>query len=81
MKRWFYVDIDQTRHLRVAVKANDGEEAEQYVEDLLDRGSIEMCCAVDNPYGMETQSVIQADHEPTRPPKCMMRFDGWKRIE
>lgn len=74
MKKWFYVDIDETRHLRVAVKADDEELAKQYVEDLVDHGDIEMGDAADNPYGGETQSITTGDPEPHRPPKGMMRF-------
>lgn len=73
-RKWFYVDIDETRHLRVAVKADDGDMAKQYVDDLLHRGSIEMCEAADNPYGRETQSITLGDPEPKRPPKGMLRF-------
>ena len=80
MKRWFYVDIVTTSHMRIAVKARDGEAAKDIAGAVVDGGVIDPTDTRDYPYGSSSDSITVGDPEPTRPPRGMYRFDGVRRL-
>lgn len=75
MRRWFYVDITTTCHERVAVKAEDEEDATDIVGTLVDAGTIDFAKANESAYGSISDSITIAEREFKRPPKAMRKFD------
>ena len=51
MKRWFFVDITTTCHERVAVKAEDEQDAKDFATALVDAGTIDFANAGNSAYG------------------------------
>ena len=81
MKRWYYVDVTTTCHERVAVKAEDPEDAKDIVTNLVDDGTIDFAEAGNSSYGSINDSVSVDDVEPRRPPKRMRKFDGYTELK
>ena len=76
MKRWYYVDVTTVCHERVAMKAEDEEDAKDMVETLVDAGEINPADASAMAYGSIDDSIVVAEPEYKRPPKGMRRFDS-----
>ena len=72
-KKWFYVDIDCSTHMRVAVRTDTKEQAEQAAEKLVLQERIDLNDAADYAYGTDKMTV-KATQEDQRPPKRMLRF-------
>jgi polyhydroxyalkanoate synthesis regulator phasin len=75
MKKWFYIDITTTCHERVAVKAEDEEQAKDIVGTLVDTGTINPARAYEFAYGSVDDSITIAEHKFKRPPKAMRKFE------
>ena len=82
MKRWFFVDITTTCHERVAVKAEDEQDAKDFATALVDAGTIDFANAGNSAYGSISDSIAVADEAGrVRPPKAMRRFDGVEELQ
>ena len=81
-KKWFYVDIDCHTHMRVAIKADTKEQAEQDAEKLVQLERIDLNDAADYAYGTD-QMTVKATQEDQRPPKRMLKFRevAWDTLE
>lgn len=71
--KWFYVDIECYKHMRVAIKADTGVLAEQDASKLVQSGRIDLTEADDYAYGT-AKILVKATQEDQRPPKRMLRF-------
>ena len=81
-KKWFYVDIDHYAHMRVAIKADTKEQAEQDASKLVQLERIDLTEAADYAYGTD-QITVKATQEDQRPPKRMLKFKevAWDTLE
>ena len=81
MRKWFYVDITTTCRERVAIKAEDEEQAKDMAGALIDAGTIELDFdkAMKSAYGSVNDSITIAESEYKRPPKSMRKFDGLRK--
>ena len=79
MRKWFYVDITTTCSERVAVKAEDEEQAEDIAVALIDDGTIDFSAVNESAYGSIHDSVTVAARESKRPPTSMRKFDGLRK--
>lgn len=75
MKRWFYIDITTTCHERVAVKAEDEEQAKDIAGILVDTGTINPARAAEYAHGSVNDSITIAERKFKRPPKSMRKFE------
>ena len=57
MRRWFYVDVVTTIHERVAVKAEDEEDAKDCARWHVDAGDFDFADAGDRAYGSITDEI------------------------
>lgn len=81
MRRWFYVDVTTTCHERVAVKAEDEEQAKDAVGSLVDNGTIDYTKAGNMVFGSVNDSITIAEREFKRPPKAMRKFDKGEEVK
>ena len=82
MRKWFYVDITTTCHERVAVKAEDEEQATDIAGALVDAGTIDFAKANKSAYGSINDSITVADEAGyKRPPRAMRKFDGIREVK
>lgn len=79
MRKWFYVDITTTCHERVAIKAEDEEQAKDIAVALIDEGEIDLDDSITAAYGSVNGSITVAEHEYKRPPTSMRKFDGLRK--
>ena len=79
-RKWFYVDITMTGHERVAVKAEDEEDAKDIAGALVDAGTIDFSLASGSAYGSIDDSITVAEREFKRPPRTMRKFDGCQEV-
>ena len=79
MRKWFYVDITTTCNERVAIKAEDEEQAKDIVVALIDDGTIDFSTVTESAYGSIHDSITMAEREFKRPPKSMRKFDGLRK--
>jgi len=81
-KKWFYVDIDCHKHMRVAIKTDTEEQARQDAEKLVREERIDLTDAADYAYGTDDMTV-KATQEDQRPPRRMIRFRevSWDTLE
>lgn len=81
MKRWFYVDVTTTCHERIAVKAEDEENAKAFAEALVDAGTVDFAEAGNSAYGSISDSFVVADEAGyKRPPRAMRKFNGVREV-
>jgi hypothetical protein len=81
MKKWFYVDVTTTCHERIAVKAEDEENAKAFAEALVDAGTVDFAEANNSAYGSINDSFVVADEVGyKRPPRAMRKFDGVREV-
>ena len=73
-KKWFYVDIDCYTHMRVAIKTDTREQAEQDASKLILQERIDLNDAADYAYGTDKMTV-KATQKDQRTPKRMLRFN------
>jgi len=81
MRKWFYVDVVITCRERVAVKAEDEEQAKDIAGSLVDVGTLGTSAADESAYGSISDSITVADRACKRPPKAMRKFDRLKEVE
>ena len=81
MRKWFYVDVTTTCHERVAVKAEDEEQAKDAVGSLVDDGTIDFTEAGNMVFGSISDSITIAEREFKRPPKAMRKFDKGEEVK
>lgn len=81
MRKWFYVDITTSCRERVAVKAEDEEQAKDMAGALVDAGTIELDFdkAIKSAYGSVNDSITIVGRKYKRPPKSMRKFDGLRK--
>jgi len=72
-KKWFYVDIECYTRMRVAIKTDTKEQAEQDASKLVQLERIDLSDAADYAYGTD-QMTVKATQEDQHPPKRMLRF-------
>lgn len=75
MRKWFYVDVTTTCHERVAVKAEDEEQAKDIAGSLVDGGTIDFSAANESAYGSIDDSIVVADKHYHAPPRGMKKFE------
>lgn len=75
MRRWYYIDITMTCHERVAVRAEDEEQAKDIVGTLVDGGTINFSAANKSAYGSTDDSIVAADKHYHAPPRGMRKFE------
>ena len=80
MRKWFYVDITTTCRERVAVKAEDEEQAKDAVGSLVDDGTIDFADANSMVYGSIRDSITVAEREFKKPPRAMRKFDRGEEV-
>lgn len=81
-KKWFYVDVDCYKHMRVAIKTDTKEQAEQDASKLVQLERIDLTEAADYAYGTD-RITVKATQEDQRPPKRMLKFKevAWDTLE
>jgi hypothetical protein len=72
-RKWFLVDIDCYKHMRVAIKTDTKEQAEQDASKLVQLERIDLTEAADYAYGTN-KITVQATQLDQRPPKRMLKF-------
>ena len=72
-KKWFYVDIDCYTYMRVAIKADTREQAEQDASKLILQERIDPNDVANYAYGTNKMTV-KATQEDQHLPKRMLRF-------
>jgi len=82
-KKWFLVDIDCHKHIKVAIKTYDREMAEQDAEKLVSCEMIDLTDVIRHGGTDEMEIKATEMHKTRVPSKGMLRFREveWGRLE
>jgi hypothetical protein len=74
-RQWYYVDIVTEHHVRIAVKAEDAEEAKDHATALVDQGIVDPCGTENYSFGgvgdkISSGGVVEGDV-----PEGMLKFE------
>lgn len=74
--KWYFVDITTNCHRRIAIKAHDESEAEEYAQDLVDTGTVDPTDTCNYDYGSADDTFTATDEGiGDKPPFGMYRFE------